>query len=79
MSDINAKSNTYPFVEVVLYSEIVRSIWRVNQLLYHSRAAANIVNMCIVCGVRLIGMTGPKCVESRKSVHKMSQNLNTEH
>ena len=31
MNDINAKSNTYPFVEVVLYSEIVRSIGRVNQ------------------------------------------------
>ena len=31
MNDINAKSNTYPFVEVVIYSEIVRSICRVNQ------------------------------------------------
>ena len=32
MNYINAKSNTYPFVEVVLYSEIVRrSICAVNQ------------------------------------------------
>ena len=31
MNAINAKSNTYPFVEVLLYSEIVRSICRVNQ------------------------------------------------
>ena len=31
MYDINAKSNTYPFVEVVLYSKNVRSICRVNQ------------------------------------------------
>ena len=31
MNDINAKSNTYPFIEVVLYSEIVRPICRVNQ------------------------------------------------
>ena len=31
MNDVNAKSNTYPFVEVVLYSEFVRSICRVNQ------------------------------------------------
>ena len=31
MNDINAKSNTYHFVEVVLYLEIVRSICRVNQ------------------------------------------------
>ena len=31
MNYINAKSNTYPFVEVVIYSEIVRSICPVNQ------------------------------------------------
>ena len=31
MNDINAKSNTYPFVEVVIYSEIVRSIRPVKQ------------------------------------------------
>ena len=32
MNYINAKSNTYPFVEVVIYSEIVRrSICAVNQ------------------------------------------------
>ena len=30
MNVIDVKSNTYPFVEVVLYSEIVRSICRVN-------------------------------------------------
>ena len=32
MNDINTKSNTYLFVEVVLYSESVRSICRVNQV-----------------------------------------------
>ena len=40
MNDINAKSNTYPFVEVVLHSEIVRSICRVNQSRF-SRQNAN--------------------------------------
>ena len=31
MDVINAKSNTYPFVEVVIYSEILRTNCRVNQ------------------------------------------------
>ena len=37
MNYINAKSNTYPFVEVVIYSEIVRrSIFAVNQSRFYS-------------------------------------------
>ena len=31
MDVINAKSNTYPFVEVVIYSKILRTNCRVNQ------------------------------------------------
>ena len=31
MDVINAKSNTYPFVEVVIYSEILRTNCRMNQ------------------------------------------------
>ena len=35
MDVINAKSNTYPFVEVVIYSEILRTNCRVNQSSSH--------------------------------------------
>ena len=40
MNDINAKSNTYPFVEVVIYSEIVRSICPVNQSTFSRQTLA---------------------------------------
>ena len=35
MDVINAKSNTYPFVEVVIYSEILRTNCRMNQSSSH--------------------------------------------
>ena len=50
MNDINAKSNTYPFFEVVLYSEIVRSICRVNQSRFSHQ-----IN--IISGIKVIKVT----------------------
>ena len=50
MNYINAKSNTYPFVEVVLYSEIVRrSICAVNQSRFWVGSPLFVHRLSIVC------------------------------
>ena len=42
MDVINAKSNTYPFVEVVIYSEILRTNCRMNQ------SSSHLATLCTV-------------------------------
>ena len=42
MDVINAKSNTYPFVEVVIYSEILRTNCRMNQSSSHLATNSNV-------------------------------------
>ena len=51
MNDINAKSNTYPFVEVVIYSEIVRSICPVNQSRFSRQNLCCIVHSILSAGI----------------------------
>ena len=51
MDVINAKSNTYPFVEVVIYSEILRTNCRLNQSSSH--LAAHIRKVCQVSYMHL--------------------------
>ena len=46
MDVINAKSNTYPFVEVVIYSEILRTNCRVNQSSSHLATNRDVLYIC---------------------------------
>ena len=50
MNYINAKSNTYPFVEVVIYSEIVRrSICAVNQSRFSGAVGTSDISALTAC------------------------------
>ena len=63
MNVINAKSNTYPFVEVVMYSEIVCANRRVNQSIIYPpiELHANYSNICLLADLNLDCMVESKC------------------